>query len=131
MKKKVILSVSILAALCIFISCYLFVYRPSAEEAEQYPIELLVSGGEVSEQDKIDQYCTYLGQYNEEMFENDAGIDSAEAIVHYNEELDQYSIALSLESDEGVSEEQIETYKMILEKQEFAGIALTVNGEVR
>ncbi|MDE7339632.1 MAG: hypothetical protein K2N80_03590 [Lachnospiraceae bacterium] len=49
----------------------------------------------------------------------------------YAESTDQYSIALSLESDESVSEEQIETYKTILEKQEFAEITLTVNGEVR
>ena len=131
MKKKVILSAGILSVLCICISCYLFVYGRYAGSADQYFIALSVSDEEVNENDKIEKYRDYLGKYNEEMFVNDAGMDSAEAVVNYNEELEQYSIALSLESDEEVSEEQIETYKMILEKQEFAEIALMVNGEVR
>lgn len=131
MKKKITLSVGILVVLCICISCYLFIYKPYTGSVDQYSIELSVSDKEVGENDKIDQYCAYLGQYNEEMFVNGAGLDSAEAIVNYDEELERYSISLSLESDEAVSEEQIEAYKSLLEKQEFAEIALTVNGEAR
>lgn len=131
MRNKMILPVGIILILGICAACCLFVYKPFAGRTELYSIVLSVSDGEMSEQDKIDKYCAYLGQYNEEMFLNDAGMDSAEAIVNYNEELDNYSIVLSLESAGEVSEEQIEIYKTILEKQEFAEIALTVNGEVR
>ncbi len=131
MKKKIIIPGGVLFVLCICIFCYLFVYKPFAGSTNRYSIVLSVSDGELSENDKIEKYCDYLGKYNEEMFVNDAGMDAAEAVVSYNEELEQYSIALSLESDGEVNEEQIETYKTILEKQEFAEIALTVNGEVR
>lgn len=113
-KKRIIIFVSILFALCICLSCYLFVYKPYA-----------------GEQNKINAFCDYLVQFNEEMFIYDIGMDSADALVNYNKELNQYSITLSLVSDEEVSEEQIASYKMILERQQFAEITLIVNGEVK
>lgn len=113
MKKKVIISVSIIFILAICLSGYLLVYKPYADA-----------------KNKIKAFCDYLGQYNEEMFVNNAGMDFAEATVEYHEELNQYTISLLLESSEEVSEEQIASYKAVLEKQ-FTEITLIINGEVR
>ena len=53
-----------------------------------------------------------------------------EYIRFENEELNQYSISISLESSEAVSEEQLASCRAVLEKQ-FQEITLIVNGEVR
>lgn len=113
MKKKLLILAATIFILAICLSGYSFIYKPY-----------------IDERDKISALCDYLSQYNEEMFVNDAGMDSVEAIVEYHKELNQYSILLLLESSETVNEEQIASYRQVLEKQ-FSEIILIVNGEVR
>ena len=113
MKKKTILSVSIIVILVICVFGYLYIYKPYADE-----------------KNKISAFCDYLSQYHQEIFVTDIGMDSAEATVEYHEELNQYSISISLESSEAVSEEQLASCRAVLEKQ-FQEITLIVNGEVR
>ena len=85
----------------------------------------------VTQRDKYEQYCDYLGQVTEKNFMNEEGIQSADATVTYDEETDQYAIELSIETNGELGEDQIALYKSILsEKYEYAEVVLAVDGEV-
>ncbi len=84
-----------------------------------------------SQGDPAEQYCAYLKRVTEEVFMSAEDIKSADATVIYDEEAEQYSIKLSIETNGKVGEEQIEQYKSILsEKYEYAEVVLVVDGEV-
>lgn len=72
----------------------------------------------------------YLSQKAEEDFTSMDGIRSAYAIVSYDEAQDQYSIELSLITDEDINEEQVELYKKVLRKT-YVDAKLTINGVLR
>lgn len=81
-------------------------------------------------QNKGEAYSDYLSQRVEDDFTSIEGIESANAMVTYDESQDQYSIKLSLISDENVNEEQAEMYKSVLRKT-YVEVELTINGVLR
>ena len=82
-----------------------------------------------TQNEPTEQYCEYLAKNTENMFTDEDGIESADAIVSYDEETEQYSIELSLKTNGEVSGEQIELYKNILSKT-YAEVVLVVDGSV-
>lgn len=81
------------------------------------------------ESDKSKQYGEHLKQVTEQNFSGEEGIESAEAAVTYDEETKQYSIKLSLKTNDKADKGEIENYKTVLEKT-YAEVILVVNGEV-
>ena len=67
-----------------------------------------------TQNEPTEQYCEYLAKNTENMFTDEDGIESADAIVSYDEGTEQYSIELSLKTNGEVSGEQIELYKLSL-----------------
>ena len=82
-----------------------------------------------TQNEPTEQYCEYLAMNTENMFTDEDGIESADAIVSYDEGTEQYSIELSLKTNGEVSGEQIELYKNILSKT-YAEVVLVVDGSV-
>ena len=82
-----------------------------------------------TQNEPTEQYCEYLAMNMENMFTDEDGIESADAIVSYDEGTEQYSIELSLKTNGEVSGEQIELYKNILSKT-YAEVVLVVDGSV-
>lgn len=82
------------------------------------------------EQSKAEEYSEYLSQIVEDDFTGINGIESAKAIVSYDKAQDQYSVELSLITDEDISEDQVEIYKSVLRKT-YDGVKLTINGVIR
>ena len=82
-----------------------------------------------TQNEPTEQYCEYLAKNTENMFTDEDGIESADAIVSYDEGTEQYSIELSLKTNGEVSGEQIELYKNILSKT-YAEVVLVVDGSV-
>ena len=82
-----------------------------------------------TQNEPTEQYCEYLAKNTENMFTDEDGIESADAIVSYDEGTEQYSIELSLKTNGEVSGEQIELYKNILTKT-YAEVVLVVDGSV-
>ena len=80
-----------------------------------------------SEQDE--QYCDHLAQTTENMFADEDGIESADAMVSYDEGTEQYSIELTIETNGKVDSEKIEDYKTYLGKT-YADVILIIDGEV-
>ncbi len=80
-----------------------------------------------TQNEPTEQYCEYLAKNTENMFTDEDGIESADAIVSYDEGTEQYSIELSLKTNGEVSGEQIELYKNILSKT-YAEVVLVVDG---
>jgi hypothetical protein len=83
-----------------------------------------------SVQNKGEAYSAYLSQRVEDDFTSIEEIKSANAIVSYDESQDQYSIELSLITDEDINEEQVELYESILRKT-FVEVKLTINGVLK
>lgn len=83
-----------------------------------------------SEQSKAEEYREYLSQIVEDDFTGIDGVESANAIVSYDESQDQYSVELSLITDEDINEEQVELYKSVLRKT-YVEVKLTINGVLR
>ena len=79
-----------------------------------------------TQNEPTEQYCEYLAKNTENMFTDEDGIESADAIVSYDEGTEQYSIELSLKTNGEVSGEQIELYKNILSKT-YAEVVLVVD----
>ena len=82
-----------------------------------------------TQSEPTEQFCNHLVQFTESTFTDEEGIESADAIVSYDEETEQYSIELSLKTNGEVSGEQIELYKNILSKT-YAEVVLVVDGSV-
>lgn len=76
-----------------------------------------------------EQYCDYLEQIAEKTFTDEKDIESAEAMVSYDEGTEQYSIELSLKTNGKVDSEKIEEYRTYLGKT-YAGVILMIDGEV-
>jgi hypothetical protein len=83
-----------------------------------------------SVQNKGEAYSAYLTQRVEDDFKSIEEIKSANAIVSYDELQNQYSIELSLITDEDINEEQVEMYESILRKT-FVEVKLTINGVLK
>lgn len=83
-----------------------------------------------SVQNKGEAYSAYLSQRVEDDFTSIEEIKSANAIVSYDESQNQYSIELSLITDEDINEEQVELYESILRKT-FVEVKLTINGVLK
>lgn len=83
-----------------------------------------------SGQSKAAGYSEYLSQIVEDDFTGIDGVESANAIVSYDESQDQYSVELSLITDEDISENQVEMYKSVLRKT-YVEVKLTFNGVLR
>ena len=113
MKKRIIILAAIVCVCSLFVSIYL--YKVSNNN---------------SVQSKGEAYSDYLSQKVEDDFTSIEGIESANAIVNYDELQDQYSIELSLITDEDINEEQVELFKSVLRKT-YVDVKLTVNGKVR
>lgn len=82
-----------------------------------------------TQSEPTEQYCDYLAQTTENMFADEDGVESADAMVSYNEGTEQYSIKLSLETDGRVDSEKIEDYKIYLSKT-YADVVLIIDGVV-
>ena len=82
-----------------------------------------------TQSEPTEQFCNHLVQFTESTFTDEEGIESADAIVSYDEGTEQYSIELSLKTNGEVSGEQIELYKNILSKT-YAEVVLVVDGSV-
>ncbi len=113
MKKHIIVLVAVVCVCLLFVSVYL--YKVSNKKSVQ-------NNGEA--------YSDYLSQRVEDDFTSIEGIESANAIVTYDESQDQYSIELSLITDEDINEEQAELYKSVLRKT-YVEVKLTINGVLR
>lgn len=83
-----------------------------------------------SEQRKGEKYSEHLSQIVEDDFTGIDGVQSANAIVSYDNSQKQYSIELSLITDEEIKEEQVELYKKVLTKT-YVEVKLTINGVLR
>ncbi len=83
-----------------------------------------------SEQSKAEEYREYLSQIVEDDFTGIDGVESANAIVSYDESQDQYSVELSLITEEDINEEQVELYKSVLRKT-YVEVKLMINGVLR
>lgn len=113
MKKRIIVIVVMVCVCSLFASVYL--HKVSNNK---------------SAQNKWKALCDWLSQTVEDQFTSIDEIESANAIVNYDEMQNQYSIELSLITDEDINEEQVELYKRILRKN-FVEVKLTINGELR
>ena len=82
-----------------------------------------------TQSEATEQYCDHLAQTTENMFEDEDRIESADAMVSYDEGTEQYLIELTIETNGEVSGEQIELYKNILSKT-YAEVVLVVDGSV-
>ena len=82
-----------------------------------------------TQSEPTEQYCDHLAQTTENMFVDEDGIESADAMVSYDEGTEQYSIELTIETNGEVSGEQIELYKNILSRT-YAEVVLMVDGSV-
>ena len=82
-----------------------------------------------TQSEPTEQYCEFLTRNTENMFTDEDGIESAEAIVSYDEGTEQYSIELSLKTNGKVDSEKIEEYKTYLSKT-YADVILIIDGEV-
>ncbi len=111
MKKYIITLTAIVCLLLISVS----LYKVSANKREQ---------------SKAEEYSEYLSQIVEDDFTGINGVESAKAIVSYDKAQDQYSVELSLITDEDISEDQAEIYKSVLRKT-YDGVKLTINGVLR
>jgi hypothetical protein len=76
-----------------------------------------------------EQFCNHLVQFTESTFTDEEGIESADAIVSYDEGTEQYSIELSLKTNGKVDSKKIEEYKTYLSKT-YADVILIIDGEV-
>lgn len=82
-----------------------------------------------TQSEPAEQYCEYLTKNTESTFTDEKGIESADAIVSYDEGTEQYSIELSLKTNGEVDSEKIEEYKTYLSKT-YADVILIIDGEV-
>ena len=82
-----------------------------------------------TQSEPTEQYCEFLTRNTENMFTDEDGIESAEAIVSYDEGTEWYSIELSLKTNGKVDSEKIEEYKTYLSKT-YADVILIFDGEV-
>ena len=82
-----------------------------------------------TQSEPTEQFCNHLIQFTESMFTDEEGIESADAIVSYDEGTEQYSIELSLKTNGKVDSEKIEEYKTYLSKT-YADVILIIDGEV-
>ena len=123
----------LLALICILSLTGCGMVASAEEEMLQPNIEensMSVNFDDVATQNEpTEQYCEYLAKNTENMFTDEDGIESADAIVSYDEGTEQYSIELSLKTNGEVSGEQIELYKNILSKT-YAEVVLVVDGSV-
>ena len=76
-----------------------------------------------------EQYCEYLTKNTKNMFTDEDGIESAEAMISYDEGTERYSIELSLKTNGKVDSEKIEEYKTYLSKT-YADVILIIDGKV-
>lgn len=82
-----------------------------------------------TQSEPTEQFCNHLVQFTESTFTDEEGIESAGAIVSYDEGTEQYSIELSLKTNGKVDSEKIEEYKTYLSKT-YADVILIIDGEV-
>ena len=82
-----------------------------------------------TQSEPTEQYCEFLTRNTENMFTDEDGIESAEAIVSYDEGTEWYSIELSLKTNGKVDSEKIEEYKTCLSKT-YADVILIIDGKV-
>ena len=82
-----------------------------------------------TQSEPTEQYCEFLTRNTENMFTDEDGIESAEAIVSYDEGTEWYSIELSLKTNGKVDSEKIEEYKTYLSKT-YADVILIIDGKV-
>ena len=82
-----------------------------------------------TQSEPTEQFCNHLVQFTESTFTDEEGIESADAIVSYDEGTEQYSIELLLETDGKVDGDKIEEYKTYLGKT-YADVILIIDGEV-
>ncbi len=82
-----------------------------------------------TQSEPAEQFCNHLVQFTESTFTDEEGIESADAIVSYDEGTEQYSIELSLKTNGKVGSKKIEEYKIYLSKT-YADVILIIDGEV-
>lgn len=84
------------------------------------------------EMDKNEVFGTHLAQTIEESFMDLEVVKSADAEITYDKASGQYAIEISLETNGEISDEEIETYKQVLNNyHEFAETTLKINGECK
>lgn len=82
--------------------------------------------------DKNEVFGTHLAQTIEESFMDLDVVKSADAEITYDKASGQYAIEMSLETIGEISDEEIETYKRVLNNyHEFAEMILKINGECK
>jgi hypothetical protein len=113
-KRNLTMAMATVVALCLLL-VFVYLYKVSNNK---------------SVQNKGEAYSAYLSQRVEDDFKSIEEIKSANAIVSYDELQNQYSIELSLITDEDINEEQIELYESILRKT-FVEVKLTINGVLK
>jgi hypothetical protein len=113
-KRNLTMALATVVALCLLL-VFVYLYKVSNNK---------------SVQNKGEAYSAYLSQRVEDDFTSIEEIKSANAIVSYDELQNQYSIELSLITDEDINEEQVEMYESILRKT-FVEVKLTINGVLK
>lgn len=78
--------------------------------------------------EKSEKYRDYLERITVEDFADQEGIESADAVVSYDEATEQYSVEVSLKTNGKVDSGKIEDYKSYLNKS-FSAVTLVVDGE--
>lgn len=120
----------LLALMCILSLTGCGMVASAEEEMLQPNMEenaVLVNFDDVETQSEpTEQYCVHLAQTTENMFAEEDGIESADAMVSYDEVTEQYSIELSLKTNGKVDSEKIEDYKIYLSKT-YADVVLIID----
>ena len=82
-----------------------------------------------TQSEPTEQFCNHLVQFTESTFTDEEGIESADAIVSYDEAAEQYSLELSLKTNGKEDSEKIEDYKTYMSKT-YVDVTLIMDGEV-
>lgn len=100
--------------------------KSGAEIAQTINLDEMDTNSDLAE--KSEKYRDYLEQITVKDFADQEGIESADAVISYDEGTEQYSIEVSLKTNGKVDSGQIEDYKAWLNKS-FSAVALVVDGE--
>ncbi|MBD5543319.1 MAG: hypothetical protein HDR01_03475 [Lachnospiraceae bacterium] len=135
-KKRYVFSGGLFVCLCLLLGWCILGKANSETDKSEISDSQLAEMIEVTEpnteMDKNEVFGTYLAQTIEESFMDLEVVKAADAEIAYDKTSGQYAIEMSLETAGEISDEEIETYKRVLNNyHEFAEMTLKINGECK
>lgn len=135
-KKRYVFSGGLIVCLCLLLGWRILgKANPEMDKSEIFDEQLAETIEETEpnpEMDKNEVFGTHLAQTIEESFMDLEVVKSADAEITYDKASEQYAIEMSLETNGEISDEEIETYKQVLNNyHEFAEMTLKINGECK